>query len=56
MEQRFLKKENNPHLLLFFAGWGADEHLFNLSVAEGYDYLLCFAYRSLTFDYKLLAG
>lgn len=39
-----------------FAGWGADEHLFNYPVAEGYDYLLCFDYRTLDFDYALLDG
>ncbi len=56
MKQRFLKKENNPRLLLFFAGWGSDEHLFNRPVADGYDCLLCFDYRSLDFDYSLLEG
>lgn len=56
MEQRFIKKENNPRLLLFFAGWGSDEHLFSRSVEDGYDYLLCFDYRTLDFDYSLLDG
>lgn len=56
MIQRFIKKENNPALLLFFAGWGADDRLFNLPVEAGYDYLLCYDYRSLDFDYTLLQG
>ena len=56
MEQRFIKKENNPRLLLFFAGWGSDEHLFSRPVEDGYDYLLCFDYRTLDFDYSLLDG
>lgn len=56
MEQRFIKKENNPRLLLFFAGWGSDEHLFGRRAADGYDYLLCFDYRTLDFDYSLLDG
>lgn len=56
MKQRFIKKENNPRLLLFFAGWGSDERLFDRPVADGYDYLLCFDYRSPDFDYALLDG
>ena len=56
MQQRFIKRENNPRLLLFFAGWGSDEHLFGRQVADGYDYLLCFDYRNLDFDYTLLEG
>lgn len=56
MRQLFLKKEKNPELLLFFAGWGADERLFDRPVAEGYDYMLCFDYRNLDFDYSLLDG
>ena len=55
MQQRFIKKENNPRLLLFFAGWGSDERLFDRPVADGYDYLLCFDYRSPDFDYALEA-
>ena len=56
MKQRFIKRENNPRLLLFFAGWGSDERLFDRPVADGYDCLLCFDYRSLEFDYTLLEG
>ncbi len=56
MKQCFLKKEGNRRLLLFFAGWGADERLFDRQVAEGYDYLLCFDYRKPDFDYGLLAS
>ena len=56
MKQLFIKKENSPHLLLFFAGWVSDENLFRRTVAEGYDCLLCFDYRTLEFDYSLLNG
>jgi pimeloyl-[acyl-carrier protein] methyl ester esterase len=56
MKQLFIKKENSPRLLLFFAGWGSDENLFRRTVAEGYDCLLCFDYRTLEFDYSLLDG
>lgn len=56
MKQLFLKREGNPRLLLFFAGWGADEHLFHRPVPQGYDYLLCFDYRTLDFDEAYLEG
>lgn len=57
MKQLFIIKEaSHSRLFVFFAGWGADEHLFNYPVAEGYDYLLCFDYRTLDFDYSLLEG
>lgn len=46
MKQVFLKQEGNSRLLLFFAGWGADEHLFGSSVAEGYDCMICYDYTS----------
>lgn len=55
MKQIFLKKENNRKLILFFAGWGADQNLFNMPVAKGYDYLLCFDYKVLDFDYNSIA-
>lgn len=56
MKQVFLKREGNPRLLLFFAGWGADELLFNRPVAQGYDYLLCFDYRTLDFEESRIEG
>lgn len=54
MKQRFIKKEGNSTLLLFFAGWGSDENLFAGPVQEGCDCLLCFDYKDLDFDYSLL--
>ena len=42
--------------MLFFAGWGSEENLFRRPVEEGYDYLLCFDYRTLDFDYTLIEG
>lgn len=56
MEQRFILREGNSSLLLFFAGWGSDECLFTRPAAEGYDYLLCFDYRNPDFDYSQLEG
>lgn len=42
--------------MLFFAGWGSEENLFQYPVEESYDYLLCFDYRTLDFDYPLIEG
>ena len=56
MKQTFIKKEGNPRLILFFAGWGSEENLFRRPVEEGYDYLLCFDYRTLDFDYASIKG
>ena len=56
MKQTFIKKEGHPRLMLFFAGWGSEENLFRRPVEEGYDYLLCFDYRTLDFDYTLIEG
>lgn len=54
MKQIFLRNEGNERLLLFFAGWGADEHLFDEAVQAGYDYMICFDYTTLDFDFSLL--
>lgn len=56
MKQTFIKKEGHPRLMLFFAGWGSEENLFRHPVEEGYDYLLCFDYRTLDFDYTQIEG
>lgn len=56
MKQIFLKKTQSPELLLFCSGWGADDHLFNHTLPPEWDYLICFDYRELRFDYSLLKG
>lgn len=56
MKQIFLKKEGNDNLLLFFAGWGADENLFKYKGADGYDYMICFDYTTLDFDFSEITG
>lgn len=54
MKQIFLHHTGQPRLLLFFAGWGADEHLFPYTPPAGYDLLLCYDYTDEAFDYSLL--
>lgn len=45
---------NNSDLLLFFAGWGTDEHIFDIKPPLEYDYMLCYDYSSINFDLSLL--
>jgi Uncharacterized protein conserved in bacteria len=56
MKQQFIVNENRPGLLLFFAGWGCDENLFAERAPSGYDYMLCYDYSSMDFDFSVLAN
>ena len=55
MIQHYIVHNNHPTLLLFFAGWGADAHLFNRYRPKDADFMICYDYRSLLFDEALLA-
>lgn len=50
MKQVYIIKENNPKLLLFFAGWAADETPFKQYRPKDMDYMICYDYRTLDFD------
>ncbi len=54
MKQIYLTHEHHPRLLLFFAGWGADETPFKTYRPADSDYMLCYDYRTLDFDASLL--
>ena len=56
MTQKFLIREGNSPLLLFFAGWGADDTPFRAYRPEGMDFMLCYDYRTLRFDHRLVEG
>lgn len=56
MKQYFIQKKNHCRLVLFFAGWGMDEHPFLDYRPEDSDLLLCYDYRSPKFDFSLLKG
>lgn len=56
MKQVFIIHEHHPRLLLFFAGWGADETPFKAYRPAGSDYMLCYDYRTLDFDASPLKG
>lgn len=55
MKQIYLIQQQAPRLLLFFAGWGADETPFRAYRPAGCDFLLCYDYRTLDFDPTCLA-
>lgn len=54
MKQHFIIKNNQKHLLLFFAGWGMDETPFLHIHPTEYDWMICYDYRSLEFDVALI--
>lgn len=54
MKQVYIIKDRHPRLLLFFAGWGADETPFKDYQPADSDYMLCYDYRTLEFDASLL--
>lgn len=56
MIQKFIIRENRPRLLLFFAGWGADESPFRTLRPERADWMICYDYRTLDFDSGPLTG
>ncbi len=56
MRQIFLRRGTSRRLLILFAGWGSDEHIFRNFRGNGSDTLLCFDYCDMTFDYTKLEG
>lgn len=54
MKQKFIINKGYSTLLLFFAGWGMDEHPFLTYVPEEKDFMICYDYRTLDFDVSLL--
>lgn len=54
MKQKFIINKGYPTLLLFFAGWGMDEHPFLAYVPKEKDFMVCYDYRTLDFDVSLL--
>ncbi|MDR2775607.1 MAG: DUF452 family protein [Tannerella sp.] len=49
------RREAHRSLLLFFSGWGMDEHPFMEYLPFDRDCMICYDYRSLAFDESLLA-
>lgn len=56
MKQTFITHRNSSDLLLFFAGWGMDEHLADDMAETASDCMLCFDYHNLDFDTSALSS
>ena len=54
MKYKYVVKDNHPTLTLFFAGWGMDEHPFSELRPIESDFMVCYDYRSLEFDWSLI--
>ncbi len=50
MQQVYIIHQHHPRLLLFFAGWGADETPFKHYCPAESDFMICYDYRTLYFD------
>lgn len=48
MKQTYIIHKQHPHLLLFFAGWGADATPFSEYRPQASDFLVCYDYRTLS--------
>lgn len=54
MKQLFIIQEGHPDLLIFFAGWAADETPFKQYRPQNMDYMICYDYTTPDFDTTLL--
>ena len=55
MRHHFIQNNNHSTLTLLFAGWGMDEHPFAHYQLKESDFLVIYDYRTLAFDWSLLA-
>jgi len=53
MEYKWLNRENNQKLIIFFNGWGMDESVVNHLEPEDYDVLMFYDYNSLNTEFDL---
>ena len=56
MKYKWLNKNSNQKLIIFFNGWGMDENVVKHLNCEDYDVLMFYNYNTLEtdFDFKLL--
>lgn len=54
MQKKFVSRNGNPRLILIFAGWGMDWRPFRNLEHPGYDILVVWDYRDLTFNWQPL--
>lgn len=56
MKQYFIQRNDASRLVLFFAGWGMDEHPFRHCHPQGSDLMMCYDYRTPNFSDEMLQG
>lgn len=56
MEAKWLKREGASELIVFFCGWGFDEHCVARLDANGYDVVVLYDYRDGTFPLEKHLG
>ena len=56
MKYKWLNRENNDKLIVFFNGWGMDECVVKHLYPDDYDVLMFFDYTTLEtdFDWRML--
>lgn len=54
MKQEYIINEGNSNLILFFAGWGMDATPFKEYKCNKSDFIICYDYRTLDFDFNLI--
>ena len=52
MEYKWLNKNNNQNIIIFFNGWGMDESIVNHLEFDNYDVLMFYNYNTLKTDFK----
>ena len=56
MQHLFIYKENNPRLIVIFAGWAMDNAPFMSLRRPGYDIMVVWDYRDFSIDWSCTAG
>ena len=55
MEYKWLNREKNSNVIIFFNGWGMDENIVSNLSFEGFDVLMFYDYSTLNTDFKFSA-
>ena len=56
MEYKWLNRQNNQKLIVFFNGWGMDESVVKHLNPEDYDVIMFYDYNSLNIDLSIING
>ena len=56
MKYKWLNRNNNQKLIVFFNGWGIDENIVKHLDCEDYDVLMFYDYNTLDVDFNLIIG